>query len=47
MSVHNTSQGRIRYRRWQGWITVELADDPTAVLALVRVPDGVENRGFS
>jgi hypothetical protein len=37
LSEHRTSMGLVRYRRWEGSITVELLplDEPTAILAVL------------
>ncbi|MDQ7905370.1 hypothetical protein RB614_12625 [Phytohabitans sp. ZYX-F-186] len=37
LSEHRTSMGIVRYRWWEGSITVELllTDEPTAILAVV------------
>ena len=37
LSEHRTSMGPVRYRWWEGSITVELlhVDEPTAILAVV------------
>lgn len=37
LSEHRTSMGLVRYRWWEGSITVELLvlDEPTAILAVV------------
>jgi hypothetical protein len=38
LSEHRTSQGLVRYRRWPGGaVSVELLDEPTEVLAWVRM----------
>ncbi|MBM7785034.1 hypothetical protein [Tenggerimyces flavus] len=36
LSVHRTSQGLVRYRRWpDGGVSVELVDEPATLLAWV------------
>lgn len=39
LSEHRTSMGLVRYRWWEGSITVELLllDEPTAILAVLPV----------
>jgi hypothetical protein len=44
ISVHRTSQGLVRYRRWRGRISVELMDKPGTVLAVVTRKTGPRNR---
>lgn len=41
LSEHRTSMGLVRYRWWEGSITVELVllDEPTAILAVVPGSD--------
>lgn len=41
LSQHRTSMGLVRYRWWDGSITVELVlDEPAATLAVVPGSDG-------
>jgi hypothetical protein len=46
LSEHRTSMGVVRYRWWEGSITVELVllDEPTAVLAVVPGSDPPDRR---
>jgi hypothetical protein len=44
LSVHRTSQGLVRYRWWPGWISVELLDEPTAILAVAPATDRARRR---
>jgi hypothetical protein len=38
ISEHRTSHGLVRYRWWPGWISVELLDEPTTILAVASAP---------
>jgi hypothetical protein len=46
LSQHRTSMGLVRYRWWEGSITVELLllDEPTAILAVVPGSDRPHRR---
>jgi hypothetical protein len=46
LSEHRTSMGLVRYRWWEGAITVELLllDEPTAILAVVPGPERPRRR---
>ena len=46
LSQHRTSMGLVRYRWWEGSITVDLLllDEPTAILAVVPGSDRPRRR---
>jgi hypothetical protein len=48
LSEHRTSMGLVRYRWWDGSITVELLllDEPTEILAVLPVSANVQRPAF-
>jgi hypothetical protein len=48
LSEHRTSMGLVRYRWWEGSITVELVllDEPTAILAVLPGRADIQRSAF-